>query len=155
VIQLRPFSQIDLQWKDKKLGASDLTIGVCGCLLTSMTMVANAFGLDETPASMNDRMLSIGGFAGVGVRPQFLPKIIPGTSYARLPSFNPPAPLAVIDAHLAKGLPVVVKVDYYLDREGVQDHWIVLVGKQGDEYIMQDHYPIRKKLDQVLISTTN
>jgi hypothetical protein len=88
MIQLRPLSQIDPQWKDKKLGASDLTIGTCGCLLTSMTMVADAFGLDETPASMNDRMLAIGGFAGVGVRPQFLPKIIPGTSYARLP-FTP------------------------------------------------------------------
>jgi hypothetical protein len=62
--------------------------------------------------------------------------------------------LAAIDAHLAKGLPVIVKVDYYLDREGVQDHWIVLVGKQGDDYVVQDPYPIRNKLDPVLMSNT-
>lgn len=154
MIQLRPLSQMDAKWKDKKLGASDLTIGTCGCLLTCMTMVANAFGLDETPASLNDRLMGMGGFAGVGVRPQYLPKLIPGTGYARLPSFDPPAPLAAIDAQLAKGLPAVVKVDYFLEREGVQDHWIVLTGKQEEDYIVQDPYPIRNELDPVLLSAS-
>jgi hypothetical protein len=131
MIQLRPLSKIDPRWSDKKLGASDLTIGTCGCLLTYMTMVANGFRLDGTSASLNDRLMAIGGFAGVGDRPQFLPKLITRVGYVRQPNFDPSALLAAIGAHLAKGLPVVVMMDYYLEREGLQDHSIVLVGKQG------------------------
>ncbi|MBL8047029.1 MAG: hypothetical protein JNL09_10830, partial [Anaerolineales bacterium] len=48
-----------------------------------------------------------------------------------------PAPLADIDATLAAGRSVIVLVDYSPD-PGVQDHWIVIYGKQGGDYLIRD-----------------
>jgi hypothetical protein len=48
-----------------------------------------------------------------------------------------PAPLERIDNALAAGNPVIVMVDY---RPGgtVQMHFVTIVGKQGDDYIIND-----------------
>ena len=44
---VQPLSQMDPRWKDNKLGLDRTsTIGKYGCLLTSMTMVANGFGFN-------------------------------------------------------------------------------------------------------------
>ena len=55
--------QNDPRWKDKVLGnGTSETIGVFGCLLTSVAMVANHFGGNETVASFNNKMKQAGGF---------------------------------------------------------------------------------------------
>ncbi len=147
---VRALSQQDPQWKDKKLGSSkDLTIGKFGCLLTSITMVSNGFGYNETPASLDDKMLAAGGFAGGLIRPTLIPNILPGVHYVkRISCNNPPAPLSEIDAALNNGMPVIIKVDAS-PADGVQDHWIVLVARAGDnDYWVQDtwRFPTEAKL---------
>ncbi|MEN4041090.1 MAG: hypothetical protein ROW52_04685 [Anaerolineaceae bacterium] len=148
MFSIRPLSQQDPQWKEKKLGSSnEITIGQYGCLLTSMTMVANGLGYDETPASFNDKMLANGGFAGGLVRPAHTGAVFPGMRFQRrIQCNNPPAPLAEIDAVLATGLPVIVKVDS-LPATGMQDHWIVIYAREGDDYLIQDtwRYPAETK----------
>jgi hypothetical protein len=72
----------------------------------------------------------------------------------RIPGERRPAPLAEIDAHLAASFPVIVKVDYSPQEEDVQDHWIVLIDKQGEDYLVQDPYPIRNEIKPVLLSAT-
>jgi hypothetical protein len=139
MFNVRPLSQQDPQWKEKFLGSSsEITIGKFGCLLTSITMVANGFGYSETPASFNDKMNANGGFVGGLIRPTHVGNVFPGMRFQRrIQCNNPPAPLAEIDAVLASGLPVIVKVDS-LPAAGMQDHWIVIYAKEGDDYLIQD-----------------
>lgn len=133
--------QNDPRWKDKPLGlATDAgsTIGLFGCLLTSLAMVANAFGADETPDSLNEKMKAANAFQGPWVRAHLIGSALPGVRYARnVECRDTPAPLADIDASLAAGKPVIVQVDYSPD-PGVQDHWIVVYAKQGEDYLIRD-----------------
>ena len=48
--------QNDEKWKSTKLGNSSETIGGWGCLLTSVTMMLNGIGYNETPETVNEKM---------------------------------------------------------------------------------------------------
>jgi hypothetical protein len=127
--------QNDPRWKDSVLGngqAGD-TIGLYGCLLTSMAMVANHFGANETVASFNEKMKQNGGFIDQWIKPAMISAACPGVEYQkRVQCSDQPAPLAEIDAGLAGGSLVVVMVDCS-PRPGLQNHWIVLHDKVGDD----------------------
>jgi hypothetical protein len=142
MFKVQPLSQMDPRWKEVKLGFDNqLTIGKYGCLLTSMPMVANGFGSNETPESMNNRMKAVNGFSGPLIIPALMPRVAPGLKFVkRIPCNNPPAPMYEIDASLAAGMPVIIKVDYSPE-PGIQDHWVVLYGKEGDDYLIQDPWP--------------
>lgn len=131
--------QNDSRWKNDPLGFStDSTIGLFGCLLTSLAMVANHFGYDETPASLNEKMKAAGAFQGPWVRAAGIASVCPRIKYAKgVDCSNQPAPMADLDAALAAGKPVIAEVDYSPD-PGVQNHWIVMYAKQGDDYLVRD-----------------
>ena len=133
--------QNDPKWKNTKLGHQNTeTIGTWGCLLTSMTMVANGFGADETPESLMNKLKNAGGFQGALVIPAVLPSVVPGIRYKGYqPCENAPAPVAQIDAALAAGMPVIAQVDWS-PKAGVQTHWVVIYDKEGDRYVMKDPY---------------
>ena len=153
MFQVKPLSQMDPSWKNTLLGLDQTsTIGKYGCLLTSMTMVANGFGANETPASMNDKMKAVSGFIDDLVIPGAMPAAIPQVRFSkRVQCNNPPAPIGEIDAALGAGLPVIVKVDY-APVSGIQDHWIVLLDKQGDDYLIQDPWPYPAETGPVLLT---
>jgi hypothetical protein len=105
-----------------------------------MTMVANGFGFDETPETLNEKMKSAGGFQDALVIPAVLPNVCPGIRYKGYqPCENAPAPVAQIDAALAAGMPVIVQVDWS-PKAGLQTHWVVLYDKDEDRYLMKDPY---------------
>ena len=141
MFETKALYQNDPKWKNTKLGHDKKeTIGTWGCLLTSMTMVANGLGFDETPESLNNKLKGTGGFQGALVIPATLPSVCPGIRYKGYqPCENAPAPIAQIDAALAAGMPVIAQVDWS-PKSGVQTHWIVLYGKDGDRYLMKDPY---------------
>jgi hypothetical protein len=148
MFKVQPYSQMDPRWKDDSLGLDNsTTIGKFGCLLTCMAMVADGFGNDVTPQSLNEKMKVAGGFQGALVMPAVLPNVLPGVRYHKyIQCKNPPAPIADIDATLDAGLPVIVEVDYS-PAPGMQNHWIVLYDRQGDDYLIQDPwpYPVKSK----------
>jgi hypothetical protein len=153
MFQLKPLSQADPRWRSKRLGNSQATIGSLGCLLTCMAMVANGFGADDTPETLNEKMRLAGGFEGLMVRTTFLKKVYPKiklTKRVRCP--QPPAPLAAIDESLAVGMPVVVKVDFSPE-PGVLDHWVVIYDKQGEDYLIQDPYPFPSSSGPVTLTS--
>ena len=133
--------QNDPQWKNTKLGNQNKeTIGSWGCLLTSMTMVANGYGFDETPDSINEKMKSAGGYQGALIIPAVLPSVCAGLVYKGYhPCEDSPAPIAQIDAAIAAGKPVIAQVDWS-PKADLQTHWIVLYEKAGDDYYMKDPY---------------
>jgi Peptidase_C39 like family len=149
---IEPLSQMDPRWKDRPLGQNTVTIGKYGCLLTSLAMVANYYGASETPDSLNDKMKAAGGFQEALVIPAVMPRAVPGTRYVKyVQSENQPAPLVEIDASLAAGKPVIVEVDYS-PAPGLQNHWIVLYAKQGDDYLIRDPWPYPAESKDVLLT---
>jgi hypothetical protein len=138
-------SQQDPQWKNEQLGFdSTITIGTDGCALTSLAMLVNGFGFNETPSTLNKKLKDMGpgtGFLGGlivwGALTQAFPKIV----YQRIILCqDQPAPLGDIDASLNAGQPIVVQLDRS-PSPGLQSHWVILYGKQGNDYLMLDPYP--------------
>ena len=133
--------QNDPRWENKIMGFGKTeTIGKLGCLLTSMTMVGNHFGGNETVASFNDKMKQNDGFQGAWVRAFRISAVFPNVSYQkRIECDNQDAPLDEIDAALAGGSLPVVRVDYS-PAAGIQGHWVVLTKRDGDDYQMWDPF---------------
>jgi len=148
-----PLSQQDPRWKNKHLGHETITIGKWGCLLTCMAMVANGFGAEETPETLNDRLKGAGGFIGALVIPAAMPRVVAGVRFANyIPCENQPAPMAEINAALAAGKPVIVEVDYS-PAHGLQNHWVVLYDRKGDDYLIHDPWPFPVENKEVLLTS--
>ena len=77
--------------------------------------------LDSSPASGSLVLGAIGGGPG-----GYDSGATSGTGFTEL-----------ADTRVAEGIPVIVKVDYY-PGGAVQQHWILLCGKAGDDYIAAD-----------------
>jgi hypothetical protein len=129
--------QNDSRWANTPLGYGPQTIQQWGCLTTSLTMVVNGCGYNETPPTLIQKMVNIGGFNGPIINAYRIGDAFPGVALANLVECEGNAPLAQIDAELANNKPVVVRVDQS-PAPGVQDHWVVLYAKSGNDYMMWD-----------------
>ena len=141
--QLVYLSQQDPQWKKDILGFGDPsdTIGYIGCALTSVAMLLSGHGYSETPKSLNQKLKNVNGFVSAGIRWGAVSQIYSNvTLKAFIPCSTSDAPLAQIDAAIAAGQPAIVQVDNS-PADGIQTHWVVLYGKQGDDYLMLDPWP--------------
>lgn len=138
------YSQNDPKWKDDKLGFGTQekeTIGYVGCALTSVAMILSGHGFTVTPKELNQKLKSIDGFVGSGIRWHSVPQLFPAMRLNSVIKCNDtPAPLAQIDAALAAGQPAVICVDS-TPAEGVLTHYVVLIARKGDDYLMLDPWP--------------
>jgi hypothetical protein len=132
--------QNDEKWKNTKLGNSSETIGGWGCLLTSVTMVLNGIGYNETPETVNEKMKNAGGFQGAFFIPSVLPYVWPNCAYRDMqPCETSPAPVAQIDAAVSAGKPVILQVDWN-KQAGIQTHFVLVKEKKGNDYVLYDPY---------------
>jgi hypothetical protein len=132
--------QNDDAWKSTPLGNSKETIGSWGCLLTSVTMILNGIGYNETPDTVNTKMKNAGGFQGAFFIPSVLPYVWPNCAYSDMqPCETSPAPIAQIDAAVAAGKPVILQVDWN-KQVGIQTHFVLVKEKKGDDYVLYDPY---------------
>lgn len=132
--------QNDEKWKSVKLGNSSETIGIWGCLLTSVTMMLNGIGYSETPDTVNEKMKKVGGFQGPLFIPSMLSYVWPNSAYRDMqPCESSPAPLAQIDAAVAAGKPVILQVDWN-KQKGIQTHFVLVKEKKGNDYVLYDPY---------------
>lgn len=144
--------QRDPHWRDTKLGYSpSITIGQQGCLITSLTMVLNHYGNNETPATTNAKLQANGGF--VSGQPNMYWKLPPKVwdidySVWREPWFGA-TDLKEIDTWLAKGAWVLVHVDLDLETFAIEQHWVVLTERVGNDYRVLDPW----QGDEVMFST--
>jgi hypothetical protein len=139
MFEVQPLSQRDNRWNTVILGHSkDNTIGAAGCLLTCLTMAANGFGANEDPASLNEKMKKVGGFSEDNLFTAKLPEVVPLVKWHA--GKKPPA-LEDIDAALANDMPVIVKVDAS-PAPNLQQHWILLVDKVDNDYLMVDPFAL-------------
>jgi uncharacterized protein YgiM (DUF1202 family) len=132
--------QNDDAWKKTPLGNSSETIGGWGCLLTSVTMMLNGIGYNETPVSVNDKMKNGGGFQGAFFIPSMLPYIWPNCAFQDVQACEAyPAPLAQIDSAVAQGKPVILQVDWN-KQAGIQTHFVLVKERKGEDYSLYDPY---------------
>jgi len=135
LIDIAPLWQKDPRWKNILLGYSKtMTIGGWGCLIVTLAM-----RLGLTPDVVNDRLKAVGGFTGANVYWQMVQVAFPElTDFEYVECYWTPAPLDRIDSRLAEGIPVHVHVDLYNETAEMEQHWVLLIGKNGDDYIMND-----------------
>lgn len=127
--------QKDKRWAADQLGSSDCTLGSHGCLVTSVAMACSNLGVKLTPKELNERLKKNDGFLPQGwVVWNAVPKV---TEDKLTAEYHPVARHAVMDEALERGAYPVVK--YFL-LGGIQ-HWCVIVGKEGQEYLTRD--PLR------------
>lgn len=132
--------QNDETWKSTPLGNSSETIGGWGCLLTSVTMMLNGIGYNETPVTANEKFKAAGGFSGALFMPSYLPYVWPNCAYRDMqPCEAYPAPIQQIDAAVAAGKPVILQVDWN-KQAGIQTHFVLVKEKKGDDYVLYDPY---------------
>ena len=147
ILNIEPLSQSDARWKNDKLGTSNTTIGGYGCLITSVSMMLRHLGFDTDPARLNTLLKNNGGFhSGNLFVWGSLSALYPGVKFAYRYSGSA---TDKINASLAAGMPVIVHVDYNPSTPAIDEHWVLVVGRQGDDYIINDP----KDGKQLLFST--
>ncbi len=108
-------------------------------------MIANGFGFTETPATLNEKLKSLGlnqGFFGPLIGWFGVPRALPDLKLNKLIDCRQvPAPLGEVDAVLAAGKPVLVELDMS-PGSGFQNHWVVIYAKQGNDYLIHDPWPV-------------
>lgn len=136
---IAPIGQRDSRWKDKKLGTSSVTIGDAGCVLCSATVICRFYGRDVWPDWLNEQMIKVGGYYEKNLwQWHKLTEIFPDIKVHKLiDCYDVPAPLNEINKRLEEGHPVIVCVDFD-PKPGVQTHYVVIFGKEGDDYYLAD-----------------
>jgi hypothetical protein len=143
-------SQQDPQWKNDTLGFGGKgdTIGYVGCALTSVAMLLSGHGFEETPKSLNQKMKNRQGFVNAGIRWNVVSQVHPDVKLkANINCESGDAPLGQIDAALAAGQPVIVRVDAS-PNPGLQWHYVMLYARKGDDYLMLDPWPYKPGTDK-------
>lgn len=139
--------QADERWGAHFLGPTDGTLSAEGCAVASASMVMNYYGIETDPGRLNAFLtLHPRGYTPQGwiwwedaadLKPGVIEK-----AYEDAPSYF------LIDSNLAAGHPVIAKLRY---PSGIT-HFVVIVGKDGFDYLVQDPgaggakgvYPLRE-----------
>ena len=102
------------------------------------------YGFNETPSSMNRKLKDMGsgiGFLGSLIVWPGLTRAFPKIIFSRIiVCRDQPAPVDEINASLDSGQPLVIEIDRS-PSPGLQNHWVVLYARQGDDYLMLDPWP--------------
>lgn len=136
--------QKDKRWAADQLGASTGTLGSHGCLVSSVAMACSDLGVKLTPKELNERLKKADGFLPQGwVVWNAIPRV---TDKKLAADYHASPSHAVMDEALKHGAYPVAK--YFLIG-GIQ-HWCVIVGKEGQEYLARD--PLRDDQEPVKLS---
>ena len=142
------FRQGDDRWRDDPLGgvAENGTVGGEGCAVASAAMVFKFYGIDVDPQQLNWFLSTTGGYTEQGWlywdrAAWFAPDRVRHV-YEDLPSYQ------LIDSNIAQGNPVIVRIRL---SNGIT-HFVVIAGKDGFDYLVQDPgggaakglYPLRE-----------
>jgi len=140
-LNITPLSQLDPRWKDKKLGTSSSSIGGYGCALVCVTLLANYYtGQNLTPDEMNAKLVAVNGFAnGNLMKWEALSTIFPQITFdRRIDCPDSPAPLDIVEAYLDGSKPVIALVDYNPATKELEQHFVLIVGKDAGDYFIAD-----------------
>ena len=150
-ISVPAFAQDDPRWSDVRLGPSTDTLGEEGCAVTSAAMVAAFYGIKTDPRQMNAFLTRTGGLSDEGL-----------IDWSRVPSiapdhlelvYNGGPSYELIDSNVLAGNPVIA----VFPLPGGGYHFVVIVGKEGRDYLIRDPaasasrraYHLRDRTDRI------
>jgi hypothetical protein len=126
------FAQGDERWANDSLAGTQGTMAAEGCAVSSAAMVLSFYGLELDPGQLNQFLIAHDGFTAEGwLLWEKAADFVPGKAkkaYEDLPSFF------LIDSNLIRGNPVIIR----LRLPGGITHFVVIVGKRGFHYLIQD-----------------
>jgi hypothetical protein len=141
-IQTPFYLQRDARWKDETIGSGE-TLGKVGCTVSSLAMALDRYGVSFTPKSLNDALKANDGYTRRGWL-QWIAVTKVSEGKAQVAVLSAPTH-GDMDAALQAGEPILAKV--FINR--VIPHWVLVVGKDGQEYLMRDPLNERKDLEHL------
>jgi len=127
-----PFAQADRRWGESWLAGGATTVGAEGCAVAAAAMVLASYGATMDPGTLNRFLQGNGGFTGQGwLYWEKASEFPPGVAEH---IYEDNASHFLIDWNLLRGNPVIVRLRY---PNGIT-HFVVIVGKQGYEYLIRD-----------------
>jgi hypothetical protein len=135
------FLQTDARWSKDEIGGSRETLRSVGCTICSVSMALAYHGIEMMPNQLNEKLKEKEGYTEQGW--------LKWNKIAELTDkkirIEIPAKLTheVIDKALKAGQPVIAKV--FLNR--TITHWVLIVGKSGQEYLIKDPLGDGKSLE--------
>ncbi len=135
------FLQTDSRWANDPLGGSGESFSSVGCTICSIAMAASCLGYEITPKVLNSRLTQNNGYTSRGwVIWAKITDATEGRISVRVPSRLTHSD---IDQALRAGSIPVVK--FFLP--GGIPHWVSVVGKKGNEYLVKDPLDSMKKIE--------
>ena len=126
------YMQTDRRWRKLILGEGKTTLGQEGCAVSSLAMwLCLQRAYTYNPRELNYILKdAVGGFTnGNWVNWPELKYILPGVIFdGRLDWANKPADLTRLEEYY----PCIVYVDYYPNKKGFQQHFVVLKNASGE-----------------------
>lgn len=126
------YAQGDPRWGGDALGETPATLRAEGCAVASAAMVLASYGIDVDPGRLNRFLTRNEGYVGSGwLVWEKAAEFVPGRcekAYEDDPSF------ARIDWNLLRGNPVIVRVKI----SPTTNHFVVIAGKEGFDYLIRD-----------------
>jgi hypothetical protein len=126
------YRQRDPRWSEETIGGFGERMARVGCTVCSLAMALDYYDVKKTPKELNDFLKANDGYNPRGwLRWSSVDKVSGGSvtmEYVGRPVF------LVIDRALRNQQPVLAKV--YI--KGVIPHWVLIVGKDQQEYLMRD-----------------
>jgi hypothetical protein len=131
-IPVPAFQQNDPRWNFQLLGPTIDTVGQEGCAVTSVAMVLSYYGIDTDPQRLNAFLTATGGYTPNGwLYWEKAAAIAPDRAEK---AYEDPPSYALIDRELLAGNPVIVRLTLH----NGTTHFVVIVGKQGWDYLTRD-----------------
>jgi len=126
------FAQADPRWSEDPLGSTPGSMGEEGCAVSSSAMVLAFYGQDVDPGRLNAFLTTNAGYTPEGwlyweKAAAYRPGMV-RHAYEDLPSYF------LIDFNLLRGNPVIVRIRL----PSGMTHFVVIVGKMGFDYLVQD-----------------
>ena len=126
------YLQHDARWATDPIGGSGKPLQNVGCALCCLSMALAQYGIDRTPGQLNHDLKQIDGYNENGwVEWNAIGPVTGGKVHIEW--VNQPT-LGDIERALARGEPVLVKVA----PAGMLQHWVLLAGRDGREFLMKD-----------------
>lgn len=142
------YLQNDLRWKNDKIGGSQQTLGAVGCTVCCVSMALAHHGIDLPPNLLNELLKANDGYTQRGwLKWNTVSKITNSRDWNNQIRFyipNKPS-TTIIDAALQAGEPVIAKI---LLNDRIY-HWVLIVGKEGNDYLVKDSLGDGQSLDKL------
>lgn len=133
------FSQYDDRWAKHLLGTntdSEFDIYNYGCLLCSLTSLANYYGKTIDPLELNQKLIDVGGFVNGGEYVDgSITKVFPDIIElaAKTPDALTDEQMQMIKDSIDGGNPVIIGIDYNPKTVKPDYHFVLIVGYNKDD----------------------